>query len=198
MVTAMKMIRTFCAWIAPGVAALLMTACGGFDNDIPESYTANLTGAQQVPAVASTASGTGLVTVDVDRSSMLASVVLSGATATEVHIHQGAVGASGPVTFPLSLDPSGVWVARIALTGAQYEALRAGNFYLDAHTAANPAGELRGQLLFQLPNSQQAQAIFPFRNRVPLIEQQRQLIDEIYYSNDRPSSGVGIGIGLGF
>lgn len=194
----MMTIRTLCAWIAPGVAALLMTACGGFDNDIPESYTANLTGAQQVPAVASTASGTGLVTLDVDRSSMLASVVLNGATATEVHIHLGAVGANGPVAIPLVLDPSGVWVARTALTGTQYEALRAGNFYLDAHTAANPNGELRGQLLYQLPNSQQAAAIFSYRNRVPLIEQQRQLIDEIYYSNDRPTSGIGIGIGIGF
>lgn len=186
------------AWIAPVAAALLMTACGGFDNDIPEAYTSNLTGAQQVPPVASTASGTGLVTVDADNRSMLASVVLTGAAATEVHIHQGAIGANGPLTIPLTLDPSGVWITRVPLTDAQYGALRSGNFYIDVHTPANPAGELRGQLLLQLPNSQQSQTIFQFRDRVPLIEQQRQLVEEIYYGNDRPTSGFGIGIGLGF
>jgi hypothetical protein len=198
MVAGMNTIRLLRAWIAPVAAALLMAACGGFDNDIPEAYTSNLTGAQQVPAVASTASGTGLVTVDADNSSMLASVVLTGLAATEVHVHQGAIGANGPVVIPLALDPSGVWIARIPLNGPQYDALRSGNFYIDAHTAGNPNGELRGQLLLQLPNSQQSQAIFQFRNQVPLIEQQRQLVEEIYYGDDRPTSGFGIGIGLGF
>lgn len=194
----MNTIRLLRAWIAPVAAALLMAACGGFDNNIPEAYTSNLTGAQQVPAVASTASGTGLVTVDTDNSSMLASVVLTGVAATEVHIHQGAIGANGPLAIPLTLDPSGVWITRVPLNDAQYGALRSGNFYIDVHTAANPAGELRGQLLLQLPNSQQSQTIFQFRDRVPLIEQQRQLVEEIYYGNDRPASGFGIGIGLGF
>ncbi|NEX63765.1 CHRD domain-containing protein [Noviherbaspirillum galbum] len=198
MVTIQSLIARARRRALPALVAVMLVACGGGHDDFPEAYTATLIGAQQVPPVASIASGVGLVTVDVDRRGLLASAVINGAAGTSVHVHSGAAGVNGPVTIPLAQDPSGVWIARATLSGEQYAALRNGNFYLDVHTAANPNGELRGQLQLQIPNDQQAQAIFQFRNLVPLIEQQRQQIDDILFGDTEPRSGIGIGIGLGF
>jgi hypothetical protein len=71
--------------------------------------------------------------------------VFTGLTATAAHIHTGAVGVNGGVLYPLTLTSIGAQGTQ-AITTADLANLEAGNFYVNAHTAANPGGEIRGQI----------------------------------------------------
>jgi CHRD domain len=64
------------------------------------------------------------------------------------HIHQGAMGQNGPVIVPLTKTSDNVWSvpAGTKLTDAQYEAFKAGNLYVNVHSAAHKDGEIRAQL----------------------------------------------------
>ncbi|MDB5121181.1 MAG: hypothetical protein JWN56_2399 [Sphingobacteriales bacterium] len=70
------------------------------------------------------------------------SIMLTNLTASAMHIHKGEVGVSGPVI--VELDANGGTTA--ALTAEQETDLLAGNYYVNVLTAANPGGEIRGQL----------------------------------------------------
>ena len=106
-----------------------------------------LSGTNEVPAVTTTASGTGTVTIKDDRS-VTASITVSGMTPTAAHIHEGASGAIGPVIVPFTKTGDNTFAAPAGakLTDAQYAAYKAGNLYVNVHSAANKSGEIRGQL----------------------------------------------------
>lgn len=111
---------------------------------------AQMSAAQEVPINASTATGNGLLSFDTVTKKFTARLSLTGVPATAAHIHSGVLGVNGPVIFPLSetLASSGVWVAAAdaTLSDAQITALNAGGLYFNAHSAAFPGGEIRGQL----------------------------------------------------
>ncbi len=111
---------------------------------------AQMSAAQEVPINASTATGNGLLSFDAVTKKFTARLTLIGVPATAAHIHSGVLGVNGPVIFPLSetLASSGVWVAAAdaTLSDAQITALNAGGLYFNAHSAAFPGGEIRGQL----------------------------------------------------
>lgn len=119
--------------------------------------TAKLTGAHEVPAVASGGWGAARVVVQDAGSSIFYQVSYGGLSGAVVaaHIHLGAIGANGPVALPLAVGPSpfsGTLTAE-NFTGANgltfaaaVEAIQTGGAYINLHTAAHPAGELRGQL----------------------------------------------------
>jgi len=106
-----------------------------------------LTGGSEVPAVATTATGTATVDVKPDRSVKVL-VVVSGMTATASHIHEAAAGANGPVIVPFVKTGDNTFAAAegAKLTEAQYASYKAGNLYVNVHSANNPGGEVRGQL----------------------------------------------------
>ena len=116
--------------------------------------SASLAGAAENPAVTTAASGSGGVVVNPATREISGGVSFAGLTPTTGghHIHQAPAGnasANGPVIIPLVLAPDGrsaVVPAGAVLTEAQYAALVAGELYLNVHTAANPGGEIRGQL----------------------------------------------------
>lgn len=112
---------------------------------------AALSGASEVPAVATTASGSGVLALDPTNNQIRGFVKTSGVTGTAAHIHEAAAGVNGGVIVPLTQTPagSGIWVvaAGQTLTASQVASFNSGNLYFNVHSAANPGGEIRGQIL---------------------------------------------------
>lgn len=109
--------------------------------------------AQEVPANASTATGRALFTVAPTGRVLAGSFTLSGMTATAAHVHAGVAGVNGAVAVVMAetAPASGVWsvASGTVLTAAQLQALLDGGLYVNAHSAAVPGGEVRGQLALQ-------------------------------------------------
>jgi hypothetical protein len=106
-----------------------------------------LNGDQEVPAVKTSASGSGTITIDADKS-VSGSVSTSGMAGTAAHIHHAAAGKNGPVIVPMSKSGDNTWsiAAGAKLTDDQYAAYKAGDLYVNVHSAENKGGEIRGQL----------------------------------------------------
>lgn len=108
----------------------------------------NLTGAAEVPAVTSPGKGTADVSFDSATKTLTWKVSYSGLTgpATMAHFHGPAeAGKNAPVAVPLKDAASGA-EGSATLTNAQAADLMAGRYYINIHTAAHPAGEIRGQV----------------------------------------------------
>ena len=106
-----------------------------------------LSGDKEVPPVTTAAKGSGTIAINADRT-VSGSVTTTGLSGTMAHIHFGAVGVNGPVIVPLSKSGDNVWMvpAGAKLTEDQYQAYKAGELYINVHTAANKGGEIRGQI----------------------------------------------------
>ena len=106
-----------------------------------------LTGAQAVPPVNTQASGSSSIAVIGDKV-VTGRVEVRNLNATAAHIHQGPAGQNGPVIITLVKTAENVWSVpgNTMLTSAQFDAYRAGNLYVNVHSAANPGGEIRAQL----------------------------------------------------
>ena len=105
-----------------------------------------LTGDQEVPSVKTAGTGTGTITVGNDKS-VTGSVTTRGIKGTAAHIHEAPAGKNGPVIITLDKDGDTYKVpANTRLTDAQFASFKAGNLYVNVHTAAHPDGELRAQL----------------------------------------------------
>ena len=131
-----------------GIAALLAAGCAQqMASNAPTGSNVLLSGAQEVPPVNTAATGSGTITVLMDRS-VSGNVTTSGVAGTAAHIHMAAPGQNGPVIVPLNKTGENVWSVpdSIRFNDAQYEAYRLGNLYVNVHSAANPAGEIRGQV----------------------------------------------------
>ena len=109
---------------------------------------ASLKGAEEVPPVQT--SGTGSVTATYDTASKKLTWKgsysgLSG-PATAAHFHgPGEPGKNAGVAVPIAPNAS-PFEGSATLTDAQAADLTAGRWYVNVHTAANPGGEIRGQL----------------------------------------------------
>lgn len=114
-------------------------------------HWASLSGANEVPPVTTDASGRAAVTLDAAGMEIVLRATTTGVDdATAAHIHQGAAGVNGPVIFPLSQSAVnlGIWtLPPTELTQEQYDALLAGELYVNVHTPAYPGGEIRGQIM---------------------------------------------------
>jgi hypothetical protein len=110
-----------------------------------------LTGAASVPEVESFASGRAAVTLDPASGALVVQAQAEGLDdATQAHVHDAYAGAAGPVLVPLVQDAmdSGHWfVENGVLNAAGLDAFAAGRLYVNIHSPANAAGEIRGQIL---------------------------------------------------
>ncbi|MEZ4651815.1 MAG: CHRD domain-containing protein [Candidatus Eisenbacteria bacterium] len=117
-------------------------------------FVAQLSGNQENPPIAGSGSGTAAFTLI--GSDLYYSLTVQGLTGpiTAAHIHAGARGVNGGVVFNLGGDfidpPSGVGSTASGhisgMSSTQVTALLSGDYYVNVHTAANPGGEVRGQL----------------------------------------------------
>ena len=68
--------------------------------------------------------------------------------ATAAHIHQGSAGVPGGIVFTLTAVDAVTFQGETeTLTQAQIATLLTGGYYVNVHTGANPAGEVRGQIV---------------------------------------------------
>ena len=113
-------------------------------------FKASASSAQEVPP--NDSKGTATVNATYDTATMTLSwdgtySGLSG-PATAAHFHRGAPGKNGGVVVPIFAGASAKspFKGSRQLTDEQSKELMAGLLYLNIHTAAHKAGEIRGQL----------------------------------------------------
>lgn len=112
-----------------------------------QPMTISLTGSAEVPAVTTSATGTGQITITPERT-ISGSVKTFGLSATMAHVHEAAAGKNGPpiVTLTKTGNDGFAIPPDTQLTDSQYRSYAAGNLYLNVHSAQFPDGEIRGQL----------------------------------------------------
>jgi hypothetical protein len=106
-----------------------------------------LTGKEEVPAVQTEATGSGTITIGADNT-VSGSVTTKGIEGIAAHIHVAAPGKNGPPIVTLEKGSDGVWSVPKGskLTAEQLASYKAGELYVNVHSAAHKGGEIRGQL----------------------------------------------------
>lgn len=117
----------------------------------PVELKANLSAASEVPPTDSAGKGAVTATYDADSKTLSWKGTYSGLSgpAVAAHFHTGEPGKNGGVTVPIftSADKAGSpFEGKATLTDAQAADLLAGKMYVNVHTAAHKAGEIRGQV----------------------------------------------------
>ena len=111
-------------------------------------FQADLTGGQEVPAVSTNAMGKGVFNLSQDESELTVKIVVNGLSGsiTGAHLHQASAGANGGVVADLSSYIVDNYIVATLDPSSYLTALKNGEIYINVHTAANAAGEVRGQL----------------------------------------------------
>lgn len=153
------------------VAALLFAlTCG--KQALAMTLTADLQGANEVPAVSTPAWGSADFQLNAAHDQLDYTINLHGLdlwglmyfyptlanTVNAIQIHTGGAGANGPVLFNIFADDNlvidfgknviiGSWgMSDTPTLSSALQDLMNGNLYLNVHTTAFPTGEIRGQI----------------------------------------------------
>ena len=147
-----KLIAKLSCIVAVAAVVLVTPGCSTYQNMAPDwmpgsgAIKVSLTGTEEVPPLTVSGSGSGSFRVAED-GTVTGSVTTKDVAGTMAHIHRGAKGANGPVIVPLDKNGDTYSVpAGRKLTAEQIKDLKAGNLYVNVHTAKNKGGEVRGQL----------------------------------------------------
>ncbi len=150
--------------LAAGLLAALAIAPAAVSAQAATQWRAALTGANEVPAVTTTATGTFTGTLDEMAGTLAWTLVVPAATSiTAAHLHTGAAGVNGGVALGLYTPAAGTaTVGSLNLSGTANasnlsgtfannfagfaEAVKAGTIYANVHTTANAGGEIRAQV----------------------------------------------------
>ncbi len=161
------MMRTTFAAITALLAALsLSTPARAADE-----FKARLTGAAEVPAVATETSGKATIRFNQDETEAEFTLIVNdGIRITQAHIHCAPAGANGPILVFLAglhaagLNVDGKWVNNATFTNDSIvnagspqnncgttlpqlaQAMRDGKMYVNVHNVEFPGGVIRGQL----------------------------------------------------
>src|SRR4030081_1288232 len=105
-----------------------------------QRLAASMTGAQETPPNGSTGTGYGSVILSDDQTTITVNMGFTGlgTAANAAHIHTGAVGVAGGITFTLTGVPAAtsgtIPQQTFAITPTQVTDLLAGNMYFNVHT----------------------------------------------------------------
>ena len=114
-----------------------------------ERFHANLTGAQEVPPNQTKGTGTLNATLNTQTHKLDYTLTFKNLTgpATAAHFHgPAAAGQNAGVVVPLGTNPKSPVKGSVTLTPEQQQQLENGQWYVNVHTDANKAGEIRAQL----------------------------------------------------
>ena len=132
-------------------ATMLLAACSTAPGAQRANLAVTLTGLQEVPGPGDP-DGTGTAEIQVEPAQLRLCwnlYVRETDAATAAHIHRGAAGSAGPPVVTLT-TPGADGHSRgcVGVDGmlAREIVMRAHEFYVNVHTAAYPAGAVRGQL----------------------------------------------------
>jgi hypothetical protein len=131
--------------------ALLVGARNGIPAAFAETITlrADLKGANEVPPNSSPASGKAAATLDTETRVLTWTVTYADLTgpALGAHFHgPSEPGKNAGIVLPFKTVQSPIQ-GTATISESQAADLLAGKWYANVHTAANPGGELRGQML---------------------------------------------------
>ena len=139
----MSKTRTMLATLALGAAVAFAGPA------FADKMKATLDGKAEVPANASAGKGSADLDYDAATKKLSWKLTYSGLSgpATAAHFHgPAAAGANAGVAVAIPNATSSPAEGSATLTDAQAADLIAGKYYINIHTAANPGGEIRGQV----------------------------------------------------
>ncbi len=150
----------------------LLAACSSSDTTTPRTttFTAALSPANET-ALKVPSQGSGTATFVFDGTSLATTLTIQNMdSVTAAHIHIGAPGVAGPIVLPLFTGPvvahvgasqtlvsqsftaaniSGIAGAAPIGMDSLVALMKKDTTYVNVHTRANPAGEIRGQIVLQ-------------------------------------------------
>lgn len=147
--------RTILSYGLGSVASAFLLALSSRAEADTITYKADLKGTSEVPPNTTTGSGSLTATFDPATKELKWSGNFSGLTgdATAAHFHgPGEPGKNAGVVVWISTKGSPLtspFQGSATLTDPQIADMQSGLWYVNVHTAANPGGELRGQLVKQ-------------------------------------------------
>lgn len=131
------------------IAAIALGAVAFAGPASAEKLKATLDGKSEVPATTSSGTGTADLNYDAASKKLSWTVTYSGLSgpATAAHFHGPAeVGKNAGVAVAIPNAAASPVKGEATLTEAQAADLLGGKYYINIHTAANPGGEIRGQV----------------------------------------------------
>jgi hypothetical protein len=137
------------AAVAPVLAGAALLFTAGAASAATQSFTAVLSGANEVSGGTAGTTGTATLTVNTTTGVVCARVTSNVTGAVAIHIHKGASGVNGAVVVPLDVKSiNGATICKTATPAvAAAIAANAAGYYVNIHTPAAPGGALRGQLV---------------------------------------------------
>lgn len=135
-----------CGLAVLGSSAVLLLAAPSFAETV--NLKADLKASSEVPPTKSNGTGAVAITFDTVSKKLSWKGSYRGLTgpATAAHFHVGEVGKNGGVAIPIAPNTS-PFEGSATLNDAQATDLMAGRMYVNVHTEANKAGEIRGQVV---------------------------------------------------
>ena len=139
------------------------------DSDSAKSFFVHLSGAQEVPSVNTDTTGRAILHIDQNRTTIRFDIDISKAEQileiAGAHLHCAPAGANGPVVAFLAgqTSPGRGFDGKVGFYATLVDdsiidpvcgetisdlvdSMIEGNVYVNVHSAANPAGEIRGQI----------------------------------------------------
>jgi hypothetical protein len=129
-------------------AAVSLALAAGTAQAAVDIYSVAMLGSEEVAPVVGDPDGWGGGAVLIDNVTNTVSWQLMVSELVDIraaHIHKGAAGVNGPVIIDFGGALTGMVVDADA---AMINPLNAMAFYVNIHTAANPSGAIRGQLMY--------------------------------------------------